>query len=81
MFATTSELKSSAGTGLVVRIYEIGITLATGHFDEIALDLDLEGILLQFNKRATTLIDSDGLLEILNSTCTPGNICNHLATI
>ena len=81
MLTTTSELEPATSTGLVVRIYEIGITLATGHFDKISLNLDLKGILLQFNKRATTLIDSDGLLEILDLTCAPGNICNHLATI
>jgi hypothetical protein len=81
MFATTSELKTTAGTSFIVRIYKVSIALATSNLDEIALNLDLEGVLLEFQKLATTLVDTQRLTEIEGLTLTPLDIGNSLVTI
>jgi|LakMenEpi13Sep09_1017268.scaffolds.fasta_scaffold38317_1 hypothetical protein len=81
MFATTSELKTTASTSLIVRIDKVSIALATSNLDEIALNLDLEGVLLEFQKLATTLVDTQRLTEIEWLTFTPLDIGNSLVTI
>ena len=81
MLATTSELKTTARAGLVVRIHKVSITLATSNLDQIGLDLDLEWVLFEFYKFATTTVDAKGRFEVLGSTVTERYIRNSLVTI
>ena len=81
MFAIVTESKARASTSFLIRIYPICITLATRNFDQVTFDLDLEGILFQFNKRATTTIQIEWLVERDDLGRALGYIRNDLATI
>jgi hypothetical protein len=81
MFASAAKLKAGASASLVVRINKISITFTTGHFDQIGLNLDLERILFEFHKLATTLVDAQWVLEIERLTFAPLDIGMSLVTI
>jgi len=81
MLTTTSELKATACASLIVLIYKVSIALATDHFDQIGFGLDLERILFEFHELATTTVDSQRHLEVLNPLSTPGHVSNSLITI
>ena len=81
MLAVIPKLESGARTTFIVRIHPIRITLATCYLDQVSLNLDLEGIFLQLNKRATTTINTEGFGKCNNLTRTLRYVRNRLAAI
>jgi hypothetical protein len=81
MFASTSELKARTCASLVVRIYKVGIALATYDLDQFTFDLDLERVIFQFDESTTALIDTQRSLQVFGLTLAPFDVCNNLVTI
>ena len=81
MLTPTSELKTSASTGLIVRIYIICVTLATSYLDKVRLNFHCEGIVLKFNKLATPAIHTQCRLDIDWIIGSLRDICLDLVTI
>lgn len=81
MLATSAKLESATSTSLAIRIHKVSIALATCDLDQVALDLDLERILLKFNELAPAPVDAQRLFKVLSLTATPRHICNSLITI
>ena len=81
MFAIITESKSRASAGLSIGVYPIRITLATTDLDQVTFDLDLEGVLLQFDESTTTTVNRQWLSEGNNLSSTLGYVTDSLTAI
>ena len=81
MFTIVTEGKARASTSFCFGVYPVSIALATIDLNQVTLNLDLEGILLQLNERATTAVNRQGFGQCDNLSGTLGDITYSLATI
>ena len=81
MLTIVTESESRASASFLIGVYPICIALAATYLDQVTLDLDLEGILFQFDESATTTIQIEWLTERDDLDRTLGYVRYDLTTV